>query len=641
MLNQFSRFLIPLTIFLTPFLFWTLTSNFFVAPKQLFLLLLVFLLLVSYGATTIKQKALTLPNSALTLPLLGIVLAITLNLVLVAEGRGEALSGKGTLLLILPLLSLAILTVTPRLNLVKMITGLIIGSSLLLAIYTLLQLTFLHTASLLPSYMQTRGFTPTGSLLTTLIWILAGGLTTIFALKHASLHLRPLYLVITIINTIASVAIISLLLPGSPQTLSFIPYLESWSITLDAIKSARPLLLGVGLANYSVLFSAVKPLSLNLGSLWNTLPQTGTSELLTMLATTGLTGFLPLLALIFGGLSLARRKSHPLSPAFILTVLALIFTPSSLPLYLLFFTLLPLLDEDKDFTLHLSARSSLAIGGLIIVASLALFAYSVRPYVSDYYFRQAQQALTQNDGKVAYDSHLQAIKWYPSFTLYHLSFAETNLSLAIALSQKKELTEEERATISTLIQQAISESKIAIQLHPNLSLSWSTLARIYRNLINVAKGSDQFAIDYYARAVALDPGNPILRVDYGGLFYQLGQSAEKEADKTTYYNRAGSEFQTAIQLRPTYANAYYNLSKLLETIKDYQSSYLAMQKVVANLDPNGSDYTSALSELDALKAKLPEPTPTPSPSTINDLPSTDLTTPSPLPSPLPGGPISL
>ena len=640
MFSKAIRLLTPLTIFLTPLIFWTITPNFFATPKQLFIIIIVFILLIGYGITIIKQKTLVFPRSILVLPLLGMILAIILNLIFVSEGRGEALAGKGTLLIILPLISLAILTITPRFNVAKTITTAIIGSGTLLAIATLLQLTYLHTASFLPAYMQTREFTPTGSLLTTLILILISGLTTISTLKNSSIRLRPLYLVITVLTTITSVAIISLMLPGSPLTLNFIPYRESWSITLDAIKSARSLLVGVGLSNYSVLFTAVKPLSLNLGPLWNSLPQTGTSELLTILATTGVTGFLALLSLIFGGLKLAKRQNNPLTPAFIFIVLALILTPSAIPLYLLFFTILPLLDDDKDLTLHLSPSASLTVGILILGTTIALATYAIRPYVGDYYFQKAQLALVEKNGKVAYDAHRDAIKWYPNSTLYHLSFAQTNLNLAIALSQKNDLTEEDRSTISTLIQQAISEGKYAIQLHPNSSLAWSTLAKIYRNVINVAKGSDKFAVDYYARSIALDPGNPILRVEYGGLFYQLGQSAEKETDKTAYFNRAGQEFQTAIQLRPTYANAYYNLSKLLETVKDYPNSYLAMQKVIANLDSSGSEYASSLSELEALKAKLPKPTPPPTPS-LAPSEATELSKPSPLPSPIPGGPIDI
>ncbi|KKU46848.1 MAG: hypothetical protein UX62_C0005G0008 [Microgenomates group bacterium GW2011_GWA2_46_7] len=638
MFYKITRFILPLFIFLTPLLFCTLSPDIFTTPKQLLLVILILILLITYSVSIFRHKTLTLPRSILVIPLLGMIFAIILNLLFIAEGRGDALAGKGTLLLILPLLSLLILTVTPRINLVKAITAAVIGSSVVLALHSLLQLTYLHTASFLPTFMQTRNFTPTGSFLTTLILILTGGVTAVSALKHTSSRLRPFYLAVIVLITIATVAIISLMLPSSPLTLNLIPYRETWSITLDALKPVHSLLLGVGISNFPLLFSAVKPLTLNVTPLWNTLPQTGTSELLNLLATTGFAGFLSLLALIGGGIRLARRTMSPLSPTFILVSLALILTPGTLPLYLLFFVILPLLDEDRDLTLHLSARTSLTISTLILASTLALTVYALRPYVADYYLHKAQVALANNNGKDVYNAHIQAIKWYPQSTLNHLSFAQTNLKLASALSQKKDLTEADRSTISTLVQQSISEGKTAIRLHPNYSLTWVTLAQIYRNLINVAKGSDRFALDYYARAVALDAGNPALRVEYGGLFYQLGLSVAEKPDKATYFVRAASEFTIAIQLRPTYANAYYNLSKVLETQGDIPNSYLAMQKVVANLDSSSSEYSTALSELDALKTKLPPPTPRPSPASVE---SSELTSPSPLPSPLPGGPIDL
>jgi len=639
MLSKISHFILPIFLFLIPLSFWTLTSDFFNPLKSILLLLLVLLMFVCYGLEMIRSHTLILPRGIVVLPLIGLIVAVGLNLVLISEGRPESLAGKGTMFLALSLLSLLILTLKNRTRLTTAITASILGISVILSLHSLLQLTWLHTASFLPTYMQTRGFTPTGSFLTTLILILTGGITAIFSLSHLSPRLRPLYLGIATLTTVAAVAIISLMLPGSPLALSLLSYRETWSITLDALKPARSLLLGVGIPNFPLLFTAVKPLSVNLTPLWNTLPQTGTSELLTILATTGLAGFLALLSLIISSFKLIGRDHHPLIPAFIFLVITLIFTPVTLSTYLLLFIILALLDNDRDLVFPLSPRSSLIVGILIPLSALTLVVYSLRPHLADYYLRRIQIALSNNNGKDVYDAGIQAIKWYPKSTLSHLSFAQTNLNLASALSQKTDLTEDDRNMVSTLVQQAISEGKTAIQLRPNYSQAWVILAQIYRNLINVAQGSDQFAIDYYARAVALDAGNPALRIEYGGLFYQLALASEKDSDQLAYYNRAINEFQTAIQLRPTYANAYYNLSKVLETVKDYQNSYLAMQKVVANLDPTGPEYETALSELETLKTKLPKPTP-PSPTTTESE-GGSLTTPPPLPSPLPGGPIDL
>ena len=117
-------------------------------------------------------------------------------------------------------------------------------------------------------------------------------------------------------------------------------------------------------------------------------------------------------------------------------------------------------------------------------------------------------------------------------------------------------------------------------------------------------------------------------------------SAESEQPKSTYLDRAQNEFQTAIQLKPDYGNAYYNLAKLLESRGKYEEAVAAMAQVVRYLDASSSDAARATAELDTLKTKVPVKTPAPS-SSPTPAPSTELTTPSPLPSPLEGGPIEL
>ena len=63
-----------------------------------------------------------------------------------------------------------------------------------------------------------------------------------------------------------------------------------------------------------------------------------------------------------------------------------------------------------------------------------------------------------------------------------------------------------------------------------------------------------------------------------------------------------------------------------------------MQKAISLLGPDNGDLARANAELDDIKAKLPKSTPAPEPT---DNEATTLTEPSPLPSPLDGGPIDL
>lgn len=636
-----TRYGILALVFLSPILFWTLTPNFFSTPKQLLLVAVLTLALFSYFVTTLTTKVLVIPKSSLVAPILAFLSAIILNLAINSEGRPEAITGKGLILLSLPLLSLLLLTLKDKINFTKHIATAFIVSTGILAIHSLIQLSFGPSLTFLPSFMQSRSFTLTGSVLTTLTLILIGLFTSLSLLKsyEAKLHYYLFgHIALSVITIFAGLA---LLLPGGSLALDLIPYRESWSITLDALKTLRSLFAGVGLSNYSLLYSAVKPLSLNLTPLWNTLPQTGTSELLTMLATTGITGGLTLIWLMLAGFKLGKHNllSSPISIIFILTSLSLVFLPGTVPLYTLFFVSLSVLDHKEGHMVELSKNSSLAIGVIGIILTLTTFVYSLKPIVAEYYMKQAQVALANSDGKAVYDNNLKAISWYPSISIYHLSYADINLNLASALSQKTDLTEADRQTISTLISQSIREAKTAIQLRSSYSLSWQALAKIYRNLINVAEGADTLAIEYYGRAIALDPANPLLRVEYGGLFHQLASATKDDSLKLNYYSRAKSEFQTAIQLRPNYSNAYYNLSKVFESEKDITNAYLAMQKAVSNLDTSSPEYDSAVLELESLKSKLPKSTtPTTQPSSNKD---GELTTPSPLPSPLPGGPIEI
>jgi predicted Zn-dependent protease len=162
-------------------------------------------------------------------------------------------------------------------------------------------------------------------------------------------------------------------------------------------------------------------------------------------------------------------------------------------------------------------------------------------------------------------------------------------------------------------------------------------------MINIAEGADKFALEAFTRAIALDRANPSLRVEYGSLLSQLASSPKNASDKATLISSAKNELQIAIQLKSDYANGYYNLAKLYESTADYSSAVAAMQQAVNYLDDTTSEYAKAMSELDALKSKLPSTpstTPTPPVDSTQDA-QPQLSEPSPLPSPLPGGPIEV
>lgn len=649
LLHSVGLYLIPLITIVSILFYLPVTPNFFTTAKQFALVLSAGILIISWGVSSFQKNELTLTRSPLHVPLALFVLAIASNFFVNKEGWLESVTGRGSLYIAAAVVGyFASLLTTPTVR--RWFIYGFIGSVSILAFHSLLQLTVLFQIESLPSYMTTRAFTPTGSPLTTLILLAIGAVTTFYyATRSAKDSLQYFLFVVGTLQTIAVVAYISLMLPGNELSPNLLPYQSSWAVMLDALKSVRSTFFGVGLANFSSLFTAVKPLGLNAGTQWNVFPASASSELLQLLTTAGIIGMASFLFVAVRGIT-HRGKStgihNTLRLIAVMSLVSFVLTPASLPVIVIFFTSLGLLAHTEEKKVNLNPGSRWAALAMSLILGLTVLYYSSRTYAAEIHMLRAQKALAASDGRAVYDEHIKAIRLMPATTSYRLSYAQVNLSLASALSQKTDLTDSEREQVTTLVQQAIREAKLAARLRPNDVRTWQNLGSIYRNLINVADGADQFAISSYAQAVSLDPGNPALRVEFGGLLYQLAGTAKDPNTKNGLLARAVQEFQTAIQLKDDYANAYYNLSKALESAGNSQGAYAAMQQAVAGLDPTSPDLEKATGELEALKAKLPKPSASPSPAPENTsepepAAEGDLSQPSPLPSPLSGGPIEI
>lgn len=637
------------TLFITPLLFLTFTSNFFSTPKQIFLIAATLLLLLNLAYSSFTKKSISLSTTPLKSGLIAISFAIVINLLINPVNRLESLIGPGSLYLALCIWAYFI-SMENSTKFKESVIYMILGSSFIVSLHSLAQVTFLYKLVSIPIYMQSRAFFLTGSPLSAFLIILIGTIISLY-LTLNSTKSRSIFALSTTIHTIALIALGALIVPGQELATNLLPLKASWNIALDAMKSARSFFFGVGLSNFPLFYNSVKPLFLNSTSFWNTLPSTSTSEVLQILTTTGIIGLLSFILLPL----LAFKSDHAKDPihvalklVLLVSLITLTFAPGSVSTLLIFFTALGLVSSSDAKVQTLNTPTHLIISFITLIVVGLLSFYTSKVVLAETSMRNAQIAIKNNDGKSLYEHNLRAIEFLPSMTSYHLTYSQVNLSLATALSQKESLSDTERANITTLVSQAIREGKTAISLSPSNSGAWQNLGFIYQKLINVADGSDGFAIDSYAQAVKLDPGNPSLRLEYGGLLYQLGQASKDQDKQISFYSRAQSEFQTAIQLKPDYANAYYNLAKLLESVKDYANSATIMQKAISLLGPDNPDLNKANGELEAIKTKVPKATPVASakPSAtstpiVEVNPETQIAAPSPLPSPIDGGPLDI
>lgn len=612
---MFQNYFLSALIVAESLLFWTFTPNFYATPKEVLYSLAT--LVISYLAIyhLLVKKTLRLPTATTVIPLLLFILSISLSIFFNPEGRPEALGSKASILLTLPLFSLFFTYTATSITKRFLVNSVVVVGSIL-SLHSLVSLLFLYRLSMLPLYMQSQTFTPTGSYLTTLFLIVSSIVLIISQLKHPTA--RPtLKIGLLMLHVVALVAVIAQMLPGNPLSPQLLSYTSSWSIALDALKSMRSLLFGIGISNYSLLYTSVRPLTINASELFNLLPQSATSELLTLLPTAGILATMSLLYIMLKTFILSRNNI--LFTPVILTIISFFIIPSSLIQYLLLFIFYGILTTDQQsLTSHLKNHSNLLVAAVILVLN-GLYLYPTGSnYLSEYYINRAQRAISANESQVAYDSHLRALTVSPKISNYYISFADISFRLALALSQKPNLSDEDRQNISKLIQQSIESCKNAISLRPNDSRSWVALAKIYQNLLNVAQGADNFALEAYTKAVSLDRANPELRVELGNLFNHLATLPQNASSSATLRARALNEISTSLQLKNDFAAAYYSLAKIYIQTGESAKAQTAFDLALKYLDPESPEYARVQSE------KIqpnPSPSPTPIPQDSVEIPS--------------------
>ena len=415
-----------------------------------------------------------------------------------------------------------------------------------------------------------------------------------------------------------------------------LPPQDSWKVAISAFRDTPAF--GSGPATFLFNFTQYKPASLNLTPLWNFRFDTAYNEFFQILATLGALGFL---AYLFFTLSLFKlalkliRRSDGFTVGLALSVLIfialLIFhvsTPVSMVIGILVIVSLIALHKSEgkveEFTLGVKASrikdatglNSQPLDGMIggdvlpVIIFIPIFILALvgmwqtyRVASADVYHRLGLNAISQR-GLQAYDFLRQAETLNPVIDVYRTDMAQTNFLIANAIAQAKapneaspggSLTDQDKANIQQFLSQAINESRAAVAISPRSAQNWEILASIYRQITGVAENALQFSLDGYGRAVALDPYNPLLRLNIGGLYYSIRN-----------YDMAIRFFDDAVNLKPDYANAYYNLSIALRDKGNLKEAEAIGEKTVQLLqtDTSNPDYQVAADYLKDLKARI-------------------------------------
>jgi cytochrome c-type biogenesis protein CcmH/NrfG len=132
-----------------------------------------------------------------------------------------------------------------------------------------------------------------------------------------------------------------------------------------------------------------------------------------------------------------------------------------------------------------------------------------------------------------------------------------------------------------------------VALNPNNPINWEILGSIYRQISGVAQNALSFSLDSYGRAITRDPLNPVLRLTVGGIYFSINN-----------YDMAIRFFTDAVNLKPDYANANFNLAIALAQKGDFVSAQTIAERTVSLLDPKSEDYKIATQVLSQIKDKV-------------------------------------
>lgn len=626
---------------LAPIFFVPATPDFFDYNKQVLVFTITAVVVLLWSIKTISKRVLRITLSPFTIPILGVLLSYILSSFIATPYRYEALMGRTLLVSALAAFVFTITTLGKRLNSSTLLTCLGVsgvvfslvagleqyGSLLSKGIAFLLRLQsvnqpFLHLA---------------GSVVAGLSFLIPVALAnSVATILEKSPTRKIVHGVLTLLLAVGIVFHVFLLSPSKPTHFSLLPFSISWSIAVDTLKSTKTAIFGFGPESFLAAFTQFRPVRMNLLSVWQNRYGESGNEVMQVITTLGLAGFAAwalLVALV--AYAVPRKISERTAPLLALLVAIFIeffFVPSNTLLTTLLFlgltALVLMWKEDKqhavsDLIIHLfaikivspdaqriekhaaSTLLAIVVGSLVIAGTVFSTIAVGRAYAGERIFFQSLVSAQKNDISNWYDLQRNLVTKYPRVDQYHRTFATTNFAIANAIAANTQSTPDDKGKIPQLIQQAISEAKIAANIDQRNVLNWESLASIYGSLVGIAQDADQWAVAAYVRAIQTDSTNPALRLALGRVYLQ-GKN----------YEQSIRLFQQAVELKPDWANAQFNLGTAYEQKGDIEAAIAAFKQTIQLLPADSSDRVEVEKKLNSLTKPMTSPTPTtPTPTT--------------------------
>jgi len=641
------RFLPAFLIFVIPLFFLPLTPDFFQINKQYLLFITSSIALVFFCFRLVTRGQIQITLSPALLPLAGFTLVTLLSSLIQHPNPRFALMNTTAITISVFIIYLATTSTQKTSVVIKSIILGMIMSLVILSFFSILVQFGVIAQIPAPEWLKAKLFHPAGSPYHFLTLAIPTLIATIgFGVSTRNWLLKPLILAGAILIATGSIFSFKVILPSdTDRPFILLPYSAGWSIAVDTLKNPKTAILGAGPDTYTNVFNKLKPASLNLdNNLWTLRFSNSSSELLTLLTTSGILGVILFsIAYIKTIKSLLKInfKSDPetlfiLTGLFSILVLFALFPANTsthvLGIVFLIAAAIKLKTEGsnsvKDVQFGIfskqitSAYSEISpkekpslpiLPWLLTLASFVLlgvfWSYASRIYSSNIVIFQAAKNVKDNP-VMSYNKQIEAAKIDPSDPYLKINLSQTYLSVTKQLLTTKdgqEITPENKQKALEFANQALNEAKAATTLAPYDVTAWENFATVSRFLATYnVEGAIDWTLATYTQAITLDPSNPMLRAQLGTFYIQINNP-----------NQAIRFLEQAIELKPNWNAPYYNLSLVYKANKDYAKAlaYVKEAKKYTALDSKDIEQLDKeIAELEKLVPKEPAPTPTPTPA---------------------------
>jgi tetratricopeptide (TPR) repeat protein len=230
-----------------------------------------------------------------------------------------------------------------------------------------------------------------------------------------------------------------------------------------------------------------------------------------------------------------------------------------------------------SFSLEENSERANVFKGMSLIAILVLvvsFFVMGKFYYADIFYKRG---IVHQDFEKAIENYQKAVDLNPYRFTYRVVLAKAHLQKATS-EVKKERSEQDDEVIKKEVSQAIDEAKKAVELSPKSVVTKETLAMIYRDIVGVAKGADEWALRSFEEALVLEPLNPVLATETGKACASL-----EDNEKAIEY------FRKAIFFKEGFLDAYLHLALIYEKQEKNNLSIKELEKVaqpesLANLE---------------------------------------------------------